>query len=85
MRIPVAVVVIDVDHFQMAGELVNHAPQVPTQMRMSRVETGPDGASADLPEQKHHIAGLPKEQMRQHVFEQELHPRLAAERGHLIE
>ena len=56
--IAVASVVIDMDHVQVAGKLVNDAGEFSRQMGMSRIETRTDVAIANGAEQIHHVVDV---------------------------
>lgn len=85
MGIPVAAIVIDVHHLEVAGKLLDDHVHLACQMRVTGVQTGAHLACGYLAKEIHHVAHMPKHEMGKHVLQQKTQPQIAATRGYSVQ
>jgi hypothetical protein len=85
MIIALTLVVIDVDHFEVAGEFLDNDAHFAGEMGVAGVEAGADFTGRDFPEEVHHVADVAEEKVGEHVFQEELDAEGAAVGGDAIE
>ena len=71
MGIPIAMVVVDVDQFQVAGEFVDDQVEFAGEVGVAGVEAGADVGGSDFAEEVEQVADVAEHQVAEHVFEQQ--------------
>jgi hypothetical protein len=85
MIIALTLVVIDVDHFEVAGEFLDDDAHFAGEVGVAGVEAGADLATFDFTEEVHHVADVAEEEVGEHVFEEEVDAQFAAAGGDAVE
>ena len=69
MIVPLSVIIVSVDHSEMAPQLLDQSLEIARQKGVAGVQAGTDFGRVDGVKNPEDVAGVPKKEMRQLVFE----------------
>jgi hypothetical protein len=83
--IPVAAIIIGVEHGEVTGEFMDDGGEVAREVGVAGIEAGADIGFVDGAEHVEDIAGMAEEEVGEHIFEGEVEAAIAAAFGDAVE